>query len=366
MRAVAALGVEMVLRAVEDLPVVALRAERVPLFAQPRRVRLVAMAAGDSARRHLALQEGADLEHLVLDLSVDEVEAILQQLRAPGVVHALVGGVLPQPHAARVADAASIELLGLRVHPGHQVPRGCAVLRGLDVRRAGAVAALAAVAELAPLAVEPTGRVREALAEAGGVAVAAHVIPVLPRAHPEERIPGRHVGLRIQVEPALAAARALARVPGERQRLDAPVVQLHQVLLQRRVPQRVSDLERLGLALLVLGRHEERRTAARKARLAPEVAEGDVAEVAEDAARVGPLHGVTVMGRRPGRLLGGMARRTGLRTDEMRGRRHGATRRARRLSSARSPPEREPSADGDRHRHERDAAPSREGGDPPC
>jgi hypothetical protein len=62
------------------------------------------------------------------------------------------------------------------------------------------------------------------------------VIPVLARAHPEQRVRRRDVGVGIQVEPALAALRARARVPGERQRLDAPVVERHQVLLQRRDP----------------------------------------------------------------------------------------------------------------------------------
>jgi hypothetical protein len=99
--AVGAGGVEVVLRAVEHLPVVALAAQRVALGAQPRRVRIVAVTAGDPARRHLALQERADLEHLVLDLPVGEVQPVLQQLRAPGVVHALVGRVLAQADAAK-------------------------------------------------------------------------------------------------------------------------------------------------------------------------------------------------------------------------------------------------------------------------
>ena len=140
--AIRARGVEVVLRAIEGLSVVALGAQRVSLGAQPRRVRIVTMTAGDPARRHLALQERADLEHLVLDLPIDEVQPVLQQLRAPGVVHALVGRVLPQADAARVADAALIELLGLRVQPAHEVLA--------RTRRAPACCAASTCAEPAP------------------------------------------------------------------------------------------------------------------------------------------------------------------------------------------------------------------------
>ena len=131
-------GVEVVLRPVKGLSIVALRAQGVSLGAQPRRVRIVTMAAGDPARRHLALQERANLEHLVLDLSIDEVQPLPQQLRAPSVMHVLVGGVLSQADAAGVAGAALVDLLGLGVQPVHEVRRG---LAGREVRAPGCCAA---------------------------------------------------------------------------------------------------------------------------------------------------------------------------------------------------------------------------------
>jgi hypothetical protein len=85
-------------------------------------------------------------------------------------VHALVGRVLAQADAARVADAALIELLGLRVQPVDEALSAAAPLalpRGLDVRRAAPWQLSQPFPQLAPSAVEAAGRVREALAEAG-------------------------------------------------------------------------------------------------------------------------------------------------------------------------------------------------------
>ena len=77
----------------------------------------------------------------------------------------------------------------------------------------------------------------------------------------------RFVG--IEVEPALPALVLRPAVPGDRQRLQAPVGEGDQILLQRRDAERVFDLEFGELAVRPVGLDEELAVAAKKRDLTP-------------------------------------------------------------------------------------------------
>src|ERR1043166_1917062 len=60
-------------------------AERVPGVPEPEAVGVVAVAAGDASTVHLALQKRPVLIHLILDLAIGIIEALLQQRRTMGI-----------------------------------------------------------------------------------------------------------------------------------------------------------------------------------------------------------------------------------------------------------------------------------------
>ena len=103
-----------------------------------------------------------------------------------------------QAHRGRVAagQAALLPVLGPR-----------------DVRRPRSVARLARHVDLGPRRLVGVGRQVVVAPEIGRVAVGAHVVPVLVRARPVERIVVRDLLLRVEVEPALAALRPWAASP---------------------------------------------------------------------------------------------------------------------------------------------------------
>src|SRR5262245_26476337 len=70
------------------------------------------------------------------------------------------------------------------------------------------------------------------LAHAGRVALRAHEIPVLVQLGPVQDVVVPDLLVGIEVEPALAALVLRAAVPGERQRLQAAVGKLDEILLQ--------------------------------------------------------------------------------------------------------------------------------------
>ena len=84
-----------------------------------------------------------------------------------------------------------------------------------------------------------------------GVAIGAHMVPVLHGTGPEERIMRLDVFVGIKVIPLL-----LFHVPTGRQGLQATIGELHEVLLQGLPTKGVLDLENLHFPFLVFGFHE--------------------------------------------------------------------------------------------------------------
>src|SRR5215813_9332229 len=60
-------------------------AERVPSVPEPKAVGVVAVAASDASTVHLALQKRPVLIHLILDLAISIIEALLQQRGTMGI-----------------------------------------------------------------------------------------------------------------------------------------------------------------------------------------------------------------------------------------------------------------------------------------
>ena len=71
---------------VEPRRIVAGGAGGIARRAQLQAMRFVAIRAGDARAMHFALQERAGFEHLVADLAVGEIEAIIEQRQGIAVV----------------------------------------------------------------------------------------------------------------------------------------------------------------------------------------------------------------------------------------------------------------------------------------
>ena len=73
------------------------------------------------------------------------------------------------------------------------------------------------------------------------MAVGAHVVPVLVRPRPVQRIGVRDPLVGVEMEPALPALRLRPRVPGDGQALHPPSGELDEVLLEGPVAEGVRD-----------------------------------------------------------------------------------------------------------------------------
>ena len=111
----------------------------------------------------------------------------------------------------------------------------------------------------------------------------------------------------IEMEPALAAFALGARVPGKRQRLDAPVGKLDEILLQGIKPEGVFHLEGAKLAVGAVGLDHELVAVAEEARVHAEIIEARIVEVAEHALLGGMRHGVRVLRAVPLRCFAAVA-----------------------------------------------------------
>ena len=102
---------------------VALRADRIAGRARLARMRIVAVAAGNAGCMHLALQERADVVHLIELLAIGEIQAIAQQrnvmrLEQPAVVIHALG----ERRTARMALRADAEFpAGSQLHAARRV-----------------------------------------------------------------------------------------------------------------------------------------------------------------------------------------------------------------------------------------------------
>src|SRR5690606_12065639 len=105
------------------------------------------------------------------------------------------------------------------------------------------MAGLTAHVDLSPASSKRIGLWIVAFAQAGGVAVGTHVVPVLRRPGPVKLIPMAHRIIWVQVEPALPAFVGRAAIPSNRQGLQTTDGKFHQVLLQWINAEGVTDLE---------------------------------------------------------------------------------------------------------------------------
>ncbi len=255
---------------------VALEADAVARQLQFRRMRIVAVGAGDALREHLALLERTVIVDLILHLPIGEIEPMRQRRDDMGVGKPIAGNpVLRNLAAARVAEAAGLDLLAKR--RGRIVARHVScrrIRRPADVRalveidqeplrvafaRTGPrralmrmrpsnvlgplpVASLAADADLLPRRREGVvGRV-VILAHAGRVTLGAHEIPVLVELRPMQNVGVADRLARIEMEPALTALLLRPAVPRDGERLNPPVRKRDQILLQRIEAEGVFDL----------------------------------------------------------------------------------------------------------------------------
>ena len=87
--------------------------------------------------------------------------------------------------------------------------------------------------------------------------------------------------MRIEMEPALPPLALWARIPGKRQRLNAPVGKLDEILLQGIEAEGVFDLEGCELAVRAVGLDHELVAIAEEARVHAEIVEACIVEVAD-------------------------------------------------------------------------------------
>ena len=165
---------------------------------------------------------------------------------------------------------------------------------------AGAVAGLAADIHL-----RPGGPVGAALgvvaaAQRGGVAGGALVIPGLLRAGPVKGIAGGGGRSGLQVKPALAARGGGAGVPGYGEVLQPPAGQRNQQLLQRLDAENMSGLEAPPPAVGPGGLYKEAPALLQKAQALAAGLNFRAAEIAQNAAGRGGLHGEGVVRAAPG------------------------------------------------------------------
>src|SRR5215813_11545969 len=285
----------------------ALRAQQIALGLDPAAMGIVTVRAAHTALVHLALAERPVLIVLGELLAVDVIEIRAEGLRLERVVERATGMLAGRDASApRVAGCAGVDLVARAGGPegDHEArrPAVAALARPLDVAGAGAVAGLASDVDLAPLALISVRRCLVSLLEVRGVALCAHEVPVLVASRPVQRIVGRELLVGIERKPALSP-----HVPGHGKALESSPGKLHQILLERRYPEGVLDLEVAGLAVGALGAHEELAVTRVEARELAEVGEARDPEIAEHGVRGGKLHRLLVMRAPPLARLRGVA-----------------------------------------------------------
>ncbi len=352
-------GMEVVLRRIELLGGVARHAHAVGRALHLERVRIVAVRARDTGGVHLALEEGAVLVDLVLDLAVGKVKALLEQRRPVGLHQGLAEDVVGlDDGAARMTARAGFDLrrrgprnaplrdAGRRVDVPGRLRRilqgdresflriigdGLSGERRLgpgDVRGARPVAGLTGDVELRPgRRVGVRGR-RVALPHVRRVTVRAHEVPVLVGPGPVQRVGVRNLLFRVEMKPALAALLRGPRVPHHVQRLQTPPRKRNQVLLERRDAEGVGDRILVELAVGPVGPREELALPLEERRRDAVVGEAGAVEVAENRLLRRFLHREVVVRALPAALLFRVTARARIAADE--GRRDGLRRKCRR------------------------------------
>src|SRR3990172_2623008 len=113
------------------------------------------------------------------------------------------------------------------------------------------------------------------------MALRALAVPVLGRLRPVQHVLGRHALAGMEVEPALTARFARARVPRDAQRLEPPARKGDEELLEGLHAEAVGHLVVARRAVRPLGLDDEAPVAAREGRDPAEVLETRAVEVTE-------------------------------------------------------------------------------------
>ena len=127
-------------------------------------------------------------------------------------------------------------------------------------------------------------------AKVGGVAVCAHVVPVLHGTSPKERVVGLDMLVGINVVPSFPFY-----VPASGQDLHPTIGKLYKVLLQRFPTKSVLHLKNFHFPALVFRLYHILVTLPEKPRNDTVTLEGSVVEIATDGFRRWQLHGMEVM-----------------------------------------------------------------------
>jgi hypothetical protein len=191
--------------------------------------------------------------------------------------------------------------------------------RAVRVRRAGAVTSFAADAHLRVGGVEGVRLGVVALSHRGGVAVGAHVVPVLEALRPVQLVGVGDAWAGKEEEPPLAPVARRARIPRLGERLDPPIREGHEVLLERIHAEGVAHRVLVLPAVRALGAHERRVAAPHEGGGDARVRERLAAEGRQHRARGGALHGHGVLRAHPGRGLRQVAARAARGAHEARG-----------------------------------------------
>ncbi len=149
--------------------------------------------------------------------------------------------------------------------------------------------------DLRPAAVETIVAGFVAFAEIGGMTISTHVVPVLLSTGPVQLILMINDFVRIKVEPALATGIFRSRVPGDTQRLQAPVRELYEILLQGCYTERVLDFKVLQPAVFAVGINEEFAIFTEKSRSDAVACKFRIVEITQHSLFAGVLHGQIVM-----------------------------------------------------------------------
>ena len=194
--------------------------------------------------------------------------------------------------------------------------RCAAILRPVNMASACAVTGFAPDAHLGKGGFEAVLRGIVVLVHVGGVALRAHVVPVLLRPGPVERIRRRNVFLGIQMKPPLPAFGLGPRIPGIGQRLQPPIREFDEILLEGIDPERIFDGELGFLPVLALRGDKEAPILAGEARLGAEMRGLGAVEVAQHGRFGRLLHRMGMLRRLPGFcfffVASGANRRTGI------------------------------------------------------
>ena len=186
---------------------------------------IVTVATGHAGTVHFALQKGTVNKHLIENLTVRKVQAVVQQCRRKMIQIGPTGGeAFGDLGPAAVTGGTNFQP-DLRISKRNHATATWI----LAVGQAWSMTALTTHTDLGKSGIKALSLRVEALSHLGGVTVRTHVVPVLAGSRPVQHILRFAHGIWLQVIPALAGG---SGIPDDGQRLQTAVAHLGQVLLK--------------------------------------------------------------------------------------------------------------------------------------